>query len=154
MTPVNPKPELLDEHEIEIRVRYQETDAQGHVHHANYISYFEVGRIEMLRACGHSYRDLEDSGIMLVVVETACQYFKAARYDDLLRLKTKLVKAKGVRIEHHYEVTLDDELVAKGKTVVASVDRSGKVVKLPECCLLYTSPSPRDATLSRMPSSA
>src|SRR5262245_18441203 len=59
----------MRQHEIQIRVRYQETDAQGRVHHANYLTYFEMGRVEFLRAMGHSYRELEASGVMLVVSE-------------------------------------------------------------------------------------
>ena len=61
MSGVNPN-KVLREHEIQIRVRYQETDAQGHVHHANYLNYFELGRVEMLRASGYSYREFEESG--------------------------------------------------------------------------------------------
>ncbi len=123
---------MIQEHEIEFRVRYQETDAQGRVHHANYLSYFEQGRVELLRAAGFSYRELEEQGIMLVVAEASCRYFQGARYDDLLRLKTTTVRCKGVRIEHRYELFLDDELIAEGRTVVACVDRSGKVCRLPD----------------------
>lgn len=133
MTSVNPKPLDFPHHEIDIRVRYQETDAQGRVHHANYINFFEIGRVEFLRALGHSYRDLEDvENIMLVVVEVGCQYIQPARYDDLLTLRTTVTKSKGVRIRHEYEVFFEGELIATGHTVVACVDRSGKVKKLPK----------------------
>ena len=69
---------------------------------------------------------------MLVVAEASCRYFQGARYDDLLRLKTTTVRCKGVRIEHRYELFLDDELIAEGRTIVACVDRSGKVCRLPD----------------------
>lgn len=119
-------------HEIEIRVRYQETDGQGRLHHANYINFFEVGRVELLRASGRSYRQLEQQGLFLVVAEASCRYFAPAEYDDLLRLRTTTVRAKGARMEHHYELFRNDELLARGRTVVACVDRTGKVRRLPE----------------------
>jgi len=125
----------LREHEIEIRVRYQETDAQGRVHHATYINYFEIGRIEFLRAAGYSYRQLEEDGIQLVVSEISCKYFVGAKYDDLLKLKTKVVRAKGARITHDYELTLDGEPVVSGRSTVACVDRDGKVKRLPKWLL-------------------
>lgn len=119
-------------HETEIRVRYQETDGQGRVHHGNFVNYFEIGRIELLRASGHSYRDLEQSGVMLVVSELSCRYHMAAFYDDVLRLRTTTVRSKGVRIEHRYEVFRGDDLIAEGRTVVACVNASGGVQRLPE----------------------
>lgn len=125
-------PKILAQHEIELRVRYQETDGQGRLHHANYINYFEVGRVELLRASGKSYRELEREGLFLVVAEADCRYFAAAEYDDLLRVRTTTAKAKGARIEHLYEVFRGDELLAKGRTVVACVDRDGKVRRLPQ----------------------
>ncbi len=129
---VNQNTDFPVEHEIEIRVRYQETDAQGRVHHSNYANYFEIGRVEMLRASGRNYRDLEAAGIMLVVVELSCKYFRGAKYDDLLRLKTTVTKARGVRITHRYELFHEQMLLAEGETVVAAVDSAGNVVRLPD----------------------
>ena len=122
---------MLNEHEIEIRVRYQETDGQGRVHHANYLTWFELARVEMLRAAGHSYRELEDSGVFLVVAEASMRYYLPALFDDLLRLRITTVRAKGARIEHRYEVFRGDELLADGQTTVACVDRTGRVKRLP-----------------------
>jgi len=124
-------PVILHQHSIEIRVRYQETDGQGRLHHANFINYFEVGRVEMLRAAGCSYRDLEAGGVMLVVVEVHCEYAGAARYDDLLTVETTLTWSKGVRIRHDYRVLRGTELLASGHTVVAAVNPDGQVVRLP-----------------------
>lgn len=132
MTSVNSTPVVPREHEMEIRVRYQETDAQGRVHHSNYINYFEVARVEMLRQSGISYRQLEESGVMLVVASINCNYIRGAMADDLLTIKTTVTRAKGVRIHHHYEISVDEELIATGDTVVAAVDESGKVVRLPK----------------------
>jgi len=123
---------MLSEHEIEIRVRYQETDGQGRVHHANYVNFFEIGRVELLRAAGHSYRELERDGIFLVVSEISCRYFRPAEYDDLLTVRTTVARAKGARIEHHYQVLRDGELVADGRSVIACVDREGRARRLPE----------------------
>ncbi len=119
-------------HRIELRVRYQETDAQGRCHHANYINFFEVGRVEMLRAAGYNYRDLEAQGLFLVVVEVACHYVAGARYDDLLTIETTLDWTRGVRIRHNYRVLRGDTLLAHGHTIVAAVSPDGKVLRLPE----------------------
>jgi acyl-CoA thioester hydrolase len=124
-------PKIANCHEIELRVRYQETDGQGRLHHANYINFFEVGRVELLRASGKSYRQLEEEGLFLVVAEASCRYYAPADYDDVLRLRTTTTRAKGARIEHHYELFRGDELLADGRTVVACVGRDGKVRRLP-----------------------
>jgi acyl-CoA thioester hydrolase len=123
---------VIDQHEIQIRVRYQETDAQGRVHHANFFTYFEQGRVELLRAAGYDYRRLEASGYLLVVTEISCQYYLPASYDDLLTLRTKTVAAKGARVQHRYEVLRDTELLATGTSVVACINRQGKVTRLPQ----------------------
>jgi len=120
------------QHQMEIRVRYKETDAQGHVHHSNYLNYFEVARTEMLRTSGKSYRDLEAEGVMLVVVKASCDYKRGAKYDDVLTLDTRLVKAKGTRITHQYEIRNEHGVVCVGETVVAAVDQDGRVKRLPK----------------------
>jgi acyl-CoA thioester hydrolase len=129
---VNPQPTVLTEHEIEIRVRYQETDGQGRVHHSNYTNYFEVARVEMLRASGRNYKDLEAAGIFLVVRNVTVNFHRGAKYDDLLTIKTRLLRAKGVRIQHSYQVLNQNELVVDGETTVAAVCPEGKVVRLPD----------------------
>ncbi len=131
MPSVNAGSSLPQSHEIEFRVRYQETDAQGRVHHSNYANWFEIGRTELVRAGGRSYRDIETAGVMLVVTDLRCQFFRGAQYDDLIRLKTTVVKAKGVRIVNRYEVYTGDTLLAEGETTVAAINSDGKVVRLP-----------------------
>ncbi|MGI8978089.1 MAG: acyl-CoA thioesterase [Pirellulaceae bacterium] len=123
---------MLTSHEIEIRVRYQETDGQGRVHHANYLTWFELGRVELLRAMGHSYRELEAAGVMLVVAEMNVRYFLPAFFDDVLTLRTSTIKAKGARIEHQYEVRRGPDLLAQATSTVACIDRSGRVSRLPK----------------------
>lgn len=120
------------QHEVEIRVRYQETDGQGRVHHANYLTWFELGRVELLRAAGHSYRELENGGIFLVIADVQVRYYLPALFDDVLRLVTTTVKAKGARIEHQYKIFRGDELLVEGQTTVACVDRQGRPTRLPK----------------------
>src|SRR5438270_481431 len=119
------------QHEIELRVRYQETDGQGRVHHANYLIWFELARVELLRAAGHSYRDLEAAGMFLVVANATVGYYQPAFFDDLVRIRVETVRAKGARIEHRYEVLRGNDLLAEATTTVACVDRQGKVARLP-----------------------
>jgi acyl-CoA thioester hydrolase len=126
---------MLRQHDVQIRVRYQETDGQGRLHHANYFTYFEQGRTELLRAAGMSYVQVEQAGYLLVVVEIGCEYFLPASFDDLLTVRTTVLKAKGARIEHQYEVFRDNELLARGRSTVACIDRSGKPRRLPEWLL-------------------
>ncbi len=120
------------QHELEIRVRYQETDAMGRLHHANFFTYFELGRTELLRAAGRSYREVEALGLFLVVTEISCEYFLPASYDDLLTLRTTTVSARGARIEHQYEVLREGVVLARGRSVVACVDGNGRARRLPE----------------------
>jgi acyl-CoA thioester hydrolase len=117
--------------EITFRVRYQETDAQGVAHHANYLTWLELGRVELLRAAGHSYRELEEQGIRLVVADAQLSYFLPARFDDELRLVTSVVEAKGARVRHHYELFRGDELLAEADTTVACLSAAGQVTRLP-----------------------
>lgn len=123
---------MLRQHTIQIRVRYQETDAQGRVHHANYLNYFEMGRIELLRACGLSYREFEERGWMLVVSQVQCRYLMPAYYDDLVTLTTTTVRAKRARIEHAYRVMRGEELLAEGSSSIACIDREGRVCRIPQ----------------------
>jgi acyl-CoA thioester hydrolase len=101
------------------------------VHHANYLSYFEQGRVELLRAAGYSYKELEHAGIRLVVAEATCRYYAPAQFDDILQLETVVTRAKGARIVHEYRLYREDELLAEGTTTVACVDAQGRAERLP-----------------------
>jgi acyl-CoA thioester hydrolase len=118
--------------EITIRVRYAETDRMGLLHHANYLVYFEQGRTELLRSKGLAYRDLEDKGYLMVVTKMEVKYRSPARYDDLLTLRTTVVRTTMVRIDHRYEVFRDGVLLAEGSSTLACVDRDGNIQKLPD----------------------
>src|SRR5881398_1994481 len=101
--------------EVSIRVRYAETDRMGLLHHANYLVYFEQGRTELLRSRGLTYKELEDQGFLLVLTKVEVRYRSPARYDDLLTLKTSVVRTTAVRIDHRYELFRDGTLLADGK---------------------------------------
>ena len=122
-------------HEIEIRVRYQETDGQRRVHHGNYLTYFEMGRTEMLRAQGYTYKAFEDAGLFMVVAEATCRYLAAAEYDDLLILRTYVGKISAASIRHTYELVRGKRIIATGETLVVCVDSDGKIRKLPNWLL-------------------
>ena len=104
----------------------------GFLHHAQYFVYFEQGRVELLRSQGLSYKDMEDEGFFLVVVKLECRYRKPAHYDDVLRLRTVLVRTSQVKVEHRYELYRGEEMIAEGNSTLACVDRSGQVQRLPE----------------------
>jgi acyl-CoA thioester hydrolase len=120
------------EHEIEIRVRYSETDAMGFLHHGNYFALFEMGRTELLRSRGGNYRRMEEEGFFMVVVSIECKYRKPARYDDLLILKTRVARITPAKIEHEYRLYRDGELLTEARSVLACVDRAGIVQRIPE----------------------
>jgi len=134
IVPDPPAPPLLA-HEMEIRVRYQETDGQRRVHHANYLTYFEMGRTEMLREQGYTYRAFEDAGLFMVVAEASCQYRAPAEYDDLLRLRTRVEKITAASIRHAYELIRERQIIATGSTLVVCVDQEGKIRRLPDWML-------------------
>lgn len=122
----------LREHDIEIRVRYQETDAMGILHHANYLTYFEIGRTELMRAAGACYRDLEADGLLMVVVKLNVRYRLPAKYDDVLRLSTRAERITVSRIEHSYRLFRGTELLAEAESTMACVDRDGRLQRVPE----------------------
>lgn len=118
--------------EIQIRVRYAETDRMGLLHHANYLVYFEQARTELLRQFGLTYKDMEDKGFLLVLSKIEVRYRKPAYYDDVLTIRTTVARTTTVRIDHKYEVLRGTELVAEGATTLACVDREGKIQPLPD----------------------
>jgi acyl-CoA thioester hydrolase len=124
---------MLREHEIELRVRYQETDPMGFLHHAYYFTYFEIGRTELLRASGGNYRQMEADGMLVVVVRAECRFHRPARYDDVLKLRTTIVRVTPAKIEHEYRIFRQEELLAVGNVTMAVIDREGKVQRVPEC---------------------
>lgn len=123
---------MLESHEIAIRVRYAETDRMGLLHHANYFVYFEMGRTELLRQRGITYREMEDAGHLLVIIDVGCKFRKPARYDDLLILRTTVQRVTHVKIVHQYQLFRDGELLTEGHSTLACVDRDGRPQPLPD----------------------
>jgi acyl-CoA thioester hydrolase len=117
---------------LTIRVRYPEVDAMGYLHHSRYLQYFEMGRVELLRAMGFSYAELEKQGVFFVVVKASVNYRAPARYDEELTLITKLQRQTHVRYDHAYELYRGQTLLADGVTTIACVGRDGSVMQIPE----------------------
>lgn len=113
----------MQEHKINLRVRYAETDQMGVVYHGNYAQYFEMGRVEWLRNKGISYKELEDGGVMLPVVSLNMNYKKPAYYDDELTIVTRLEFLGGVKIEFSYEIiNQKGDLLTTALTTLVFVD--------------------------------
>ena len=115
----------------EVRVRYAETDMMGVVYHGNYLPWFEIGRTNLLREHGLPYRELEQEGFFLPVLEVYVKYSRPALYDDVLTIETTLAEKPTLKIRLAYEVRRGETLLAKGETVHAFIDRQGKPVRPP-----------------------
>lgn len=120
--------------QTKIRVRYGETDQMGYVYYGNYAQFFEVGRVEWLRDLGISYKSLEESGIMLPVIQLNINYIKPAKYDDLLTIKTILHNKPLVKIEFDFEIINEkEELLTTGYTRLVFMDmKKNKPIKAPQ----------------------
>ncbi|RLC41256.1 MAG: acyl-CoA thioesterase [Candidatus Coatesbacteria bacterium] len=115
------------------RPLYEQTDKMGVVYYANYLLFFEAGRVEYMRYSGMSYRKLEDSyKLAMPVIEAYCRYESPALYDDLLEIHTTMEKVGRTKIKFNYRIVRDDKLLAEGYTIHPVVDANGRVVKIPE----------------------
>ncbi len=117
---------------LEVRVRYTECDPMGVAHHTAYPVWFEMGRTELLRGGGLSYRDLQRQGVLIAVVKLSVQYKRPARYDDLLVLETTISGSGRATIDHAYELRLDGRLLTTASTTVVCLDRDGHPRPLPD----------------------
>ncbi|MEP0848639.1 MAG: acyl-CoA thioesterase [Phycisphaerae bacterium] len=118
--------------DVQIRVRYAETDAMGYLHHGNYFAYFEVGRTELLRLNGVRYADMEKRGLYYVVARLECRYRAPARYDDLLTLTTTTERLTRIRVDHRYELRRDAQRLAEARSTLVLVGADGKPTVLPD----------------------
>lgn len=114
-----------------VTVRYAETDMMGIVYHANYLPWFEIGRTQLLKEMGVSYRKLEEEGYRLPVLEVSVKYFRPATYDDTVEILTVLEEKPLLRIRLRYEVRRAGELLATGVSVHAFLDRENRPVRPP-----------------------
>jgi acyl-CoA thioester hydrolase len=119
--------------ETTFHVRYAETDAQGIVHHASYIVYFEEGRSEYIRQRGSSYAEFERSGFYLAVTEINARYIKAARYDDLLTVRCRVSKARSRSLTFDYEIVhaVTGEQLLTGNSTHICLNREGQIARIP-----------------------
>ncbi len=117
-----------------LRVRYAETDQMGVAWHGEYLAWFEVGRTDLLRNLGLTYRELEEQGLHLPVIEVQVRFLRPARYDDLLEVRTAVSQLSGARVGFAYHVLREQGAVplAHGMTAHAAVDREGRPRRLPE----------------------
>ena len=110
-------------HSTKIRVRYGETDQMGYMYYGNYAQFYEVGRVEMLRSLGMSYRSMEEEGIMMPVLEMKCKYIKPALYDEEITVKVIMEKLPSIRIHFKYELFNEKkELINIGETTLVFIN--------------------------------
>jgi acyl-CoA thioester hydrolase len=125
----------LEHHDTTVRVRYAETDQMGVVHHANYLVWFEVGRVELMRALGIEYKRMEaDDDCHIMVADAHCRYHHSARYDEVLRVRTRIAESRNRIIKFAYEVfrDTDGQLLATGETTHVICGGNGRPKRLPE----------------------
>lgn len=120
-------------HDIEFRVRYAETDQMGVVYHTNYLVWCEMGRTDFIRARGMSYAEMERAGVGLAVSELSARFHAAARYDDMIRVRTTLVDLKSRSITFDYLITRAETgtRLVSARTALVSLDSSGRSIALP-----------------------
>lgn len=118
--------------ETKIRVRYDEADPMGFVHHANYLRYFELCRVEMLRAAGGSYREVEQAGEFVVVVRADVKYRNSARYDDVLNVQLEIAKIGRAKVEHHYTIEREGQVITEAALTLAVINAEGNVLPIPD----------------------
>lgn len=120
-------------YEIELRVRYAETDQMGVVYHANYLIWCEMGRTDFIRRLGMSYADMEKGGVSLAVSELTARFHAAARYDDLIRVRTSIAEVRSRLISFDYLISnaATNQRLVSARTTLVSLDRSGKPISLP-----------------------
>jgi acyl-CoA thioester hydrolase len=126
---------MSEYHDTTVRVRYAETDQMGVVYHANFLVWFEVGRVEIVRAAGIEYKRMEiEDDCHLVVADAHCRYHHPARYDEVLRVRTRITEVKNRTIKFAYEVFRDgdSQLLATGHTVHVICGKNGRPKLLPE----------------------
>ena len=126
---------MLDYHDFTVRVRYAETDQMGVVYHSNYLIWFEVGRVELMRSLGFNYKQMEvEDDTFIVVADVHCRYHHPALYDDLLTVRTCILEAKTRTLKFGYELfrQQDNKLLATGHTIHVACNRAGQVKHFPE----------------------
>jgi acyl-CoA thioester hydrolase len=126
---------MIEYHDAAVRVRYAETDQMGVVYHGNYFVWFEVGRVELMRALGFEYKHMEkEDDCVIAVVDAKCRYLKPAKYDDVLRVRTRIAETMNRIIRFSYELFRDEDnqLLATGETTHVICGSNGRPKLLPQ----------------------
>lgn len=126
---------MLTHHDVTVRVRYAETDQMGVVYHSNFLIWFEVGRVELMRSLGFDYKHMEaEHDTYMVVADVHCRYHHPARYDELLTVRTRILEAKTRALKFGYKVLRqsDLKLLATGYTIHVACSRAGQVKQFPD----------------------
>jgi acyl-CoA thioester hydrolase len=126
---------MIEYHDATVRVRYAETDQMGVVYHANYLIWFEVGRVELIRALGIEYKRMEiDDDCHIVVADAHCRYHQSAKYDEVIRIRTRIAESRNRMVKFSYEALRDSDgaLLATGETTHVICGSNGKPKLLPE----------------------
>lgn len=127
-------------HQHQFRVRYEETDQMGVVYHANYLTWFEIGRTELIRELGYPYRRIEEKGLLLPLVEAEIKFKKPARYDDLVCVNTRVIDMSSVRFHFAYEIhKVSEEMTAL--TADSAAQPSGELLVTGETHHVWVNPS-------------
>lgn len=123
----------MPETSCQVRVRYAETDAMGVVYYGNYLTWFEVGRTDLLRQFGSSYREIEGHRVFLPVIEARCRYHHPARYDDVVEIRTTASRPSRAKLRFDYELSRahDNVAIASGSTLHVATNENGKPCRLP-----------------------
>jgi acyl-CoA thioester hydrolase len=125
----------ISHHDATVRVRYAETDQMGVVYHANFLIWFEVGRVELMRALGIEYKRMErEDDCHIVVADVHCRYHHPARYDEVLRVRTRIAESRNRTVKFAYEVfrDLDNQLLATGTSTHVICGANGRPKLLPQ----------------------
>jgi acyl-CoA thioester hydrolase len=126
---------MIEYHDATVRVRYAETDQMGVVYHANYLIWFEVGRVELMRALGFEYKRMEnEDDCRIVVADAHCRYHHSAMYDEVLRIRTRIAESRNRVVKFSYEVIrdADGKVLANGETTHVICGRNGRPKMLPK----------------------
>ena len=126
---------MIEYHDATVRVRYAETDQMGVVYHANYLVWFEVGRVELMRALGFEYKRMEaEDECRIVVADAHCRYHHSAVYDEVLRIRTRIAESRNRVVKFSYEVIrdVDGKVLANGETTHVICGRNGRPKMLPK----------------------
>ena len=123
---------IMKTYEMSLRVRYKETDNMGVVYYSNYFVWFEVARTESFRSIGISYRDIEEKGVYLMVAGASCRYLRPAKYDDLVRIQTRILDVKNSSLKFEYKLFIGDKPIATGETVHVFTNKAGRPMRMPK----------------------